>query len=110
MSTFRKFVSVDEFNAWHAEEKAARGYPLPGRNAKTGDISPLSVGPTTDIVSPVVVDAADVRVDLEGLVQEVKAEDGTVLKELPGAESWKPTYDVDGKVDVVESKKVPVKK
>jgi len=98
-----------EFDVWHAAEKAERGYPIPGRNAKTGEVQPLDVGPTTDIVSPVQVDKDDVRFDAAGVVTEVKNELGTVLKALPGKVSWEPARKLDGSIDAVESKVEPVK-
>ena len=107
MSTWRSFTSKAAFDTWHATEKAARGYPLPGRNAKTGAVQPLSIGPTTDIVSFVQVDATDVRTDVGGLVQEVRDAQGVVIKALPGAASWAPTIKADGTIDVVNSKVDP---
>ena len=98
--TFRKFTSVAEFDVWHDKYKADNGYPLPGRNAATGEIQPLTVGPTTDYVAPVEVDDTDVRV----------AFGDDVLDDAPGEASWAPTYKDDGTLDVVKSKTEPASK
>jgi len=98
-----------EFDAWHAAEKAARGYPLRGRNAKTGALAPAGVGMTTDVVAPVQVDTADVRIPLVGTsIAEVKDDKGVVVKPLPGRVSWEPVRKLDGTVDAAASKVEPV--
>ena len=87
-------MSRADFKTWHDKYKADNGYPLPGRNALTGEIQPLAVGPTTDYAAPAEVDAADVRVAFG---------DG-VAADAPGVASWAPTYLLDGAIDVVKSK------
>ncbi len=98
-----------EFDTWHAAEKAARGYPVRGRNAQTGALQPLSVGPTTEIVAPVQVDTTDVRFDAAGVAAEEKDLQGVVVKALPGKVSWEPARKPDGSIDAVASKVEPVK-
>lgn len=99
----------DEFDTWHAAEKAARGYPVRGRNAQTGALQPVGVGMTTEIVAPIQVDATDVRFDAVGVVAEEKDDKGIVVKALPGRVSWEPKRLEDGKIDVAASKLEPVK-
>lgn len=98
-----------EFDAWHAAEKAARGYPLRGRNAQTGALAPVGVGMTTDIVAPIQVDTTDVRFDAVGVAAEEKDDKGVVVKPLPGKVSWEPVRKLDGSIDAVASKVEPVK-
>ena len=108
MSNWRTMTRA-EFDTWHAAEKAARGYPLRGRNAKTGALAPVGVGMTTDIVAPVQVDAADVRFDAVGVTAEEKDDKGVVTKALPGKVSWEPARKLDGSIDAVASKVEPIK-
>lgn len=98
-----------EFDAWHEAEKAERKFPIPGRNALTGEEQPLDVGPTLDLVAPTVVDKDDVRFPVDGVAAEVKDAEGVVLKALPGKVSWEPVRKVDGTIDAVASKTEPVK-
>ena len=48
-----------EFDAWHAAYLADKGYPMPGRNAATGEI--VDTGATTAYASPIEVASADCR-------------------------------------------------
>lgn len=96
-----------EFDTWHAAEKAARGFPVRGRNAQTGALQPVGVGMTTEIVAPIQVDTADVRIDITGVADEVKDEKGVVVKPLPGRVSWEPVRKLDGTIDVAASKVQP---
>jgi len=97
VSTFRKFASVAEFDAWHDQYKADNGYPLPGRNALTGELKPPGVGETTEYVTPIEVSATDVRVAFED-----------DMLDKPGKASWEPAYKEDGTIDAVNSKIEPV--
>ena len=99
MTEWRSLSRAD-FKTWHDQYKADNGYPLPGRNALTGEIQPLTVGPTTDYVAPVEVDDTDVRV----------AFGDDVLDDAPGVASWAPTHKDDGTVDVAKSKTEPAPK
>lgn len=79
-----------EFDAWHAEWKAAVRTPVRGVNAKTGLPAPVGVGETTDYAKPVeVVKDADVRVVAFGELTTL----GRVAAE--------PVFKPDGKVDAV---------
>ena len=80
------------FKTWHNKYKADNGYPLPGRNALTGEIQPLTVGPTTEYAECVEVDHADVRVDVGD------------IDDKPGRASVEPVYNDDGTIDVTKSK------
>ena len=91
MTEWRSLSRAD-FKTWHDKYKADNGYPLPGRNALTGEIQPLTVGPTTDYADPVEVDAADVRFDVED------------IDDKPGRASAAPVYNADGTVNVTASK------
>jgi hypothetical protein len=93
VTTFRKFTSVAEFDAWHDAYKTANGYPLPGVNAATGDISPLSVGPTTDYTAATEIGSADTRFVI--MYTEVLDELGTVLIALPGDPANDPSWMFD---------------
>ena len=93
-------LSRAAFKTWHDQYKSDNGYPLPGRNAATGEIQPLTVGPTTEYVVPVEVSATDVRV----------AFGDDVLANAPGVASWAPTYKDDGTIDVAKSKTEPAPK
>ena len=92
-------LSRANFKKWHAQYKADNGYPLPGRNALTGELQPPGVGETTEYVVPVEVSATDVRVAFE---------DDVLIK--PGKASWAPTYKDDGTIDVAKSKTEPAPK
>ena len=96
MTEWRSLSRAD-FKTWHNKYKADNGYPLPGRNALTGEIQPLTVGPTTDYTAPAEVSATDVRVEFED----------DVLANAPGEASWAPVYKDDGTIDVVKSKTKP---
>lgn len=86
-------LSQAEFDAWHTQYKADNHYPLQGRNAKTGALQPLSIGPTTEYVAPIKVDSTDVRFTVDEKV--------AVLPGKPGAP---PTFKTDGTLDVVKTK------
>lgn len=92
MAEFRS-LSLAEFTAWHEKYKSDNGYPLPGRNAKTGQIQPLSIGPTTDYTAPIIIDTLDVRFPV----------DEKIAVKL-GRLSTPPVYKSDGTVDTVASK------
>ena len=92
MTEWRSLSRAD-FKTWHDQYKADNGYPLPGRNALTGELQPPGVGETTEFVVPVEVDATDVRVAFE---------DDVLIK--PGKVSVAPVYNDDGTVNVTESK------
>jgi len=101
-------MSKAEFDTWHAAEKAARGYPVRGRNAKTGALAPAGTGMTAEIVAPVQVDTTDVRIPLDGTsIAEVKDDKGVVVKPLPGRASWEPARKADGTIDAAASKVQP---
>ena len=85
-------MSRAAFGLWHTKYKADNGYPLHGRNAATGEIQPLDVGPTTDYTECVEVDHADVRVDVGD------------IDDKPGRASGAPVYNDDGTVNVTKSK------
>ena len=91
MTEWRSLSRAD-FKTWHDKFKSDNGYPLHGRNAATGEIQPLDVGPTTDYVVPVEVDRADVRVDVGD------------IDDKPGRASGAPVYNDDGTVNVTKSK------
>ena len=99
MTEWRSLSRAD-FKTWHDQYKADNGYPLPGRNALTGELQPPGVGETTEYVAPVEVDATDVRV----------AFGDDVLANAPGGASWAPTYKDDGTIDVTKSKTEPALK
>lgn len=85
-------MTAAQFKAWHDSYKADRGYPLQGRNAATGE--PVDVGWTTEYTAPVVVDAGDVRF-------EVDPKDVPVL---PGKKAARPVFKADDTLDVAKSK------
>jgi len=89
-------LSRASFKTWHDQYKADNGYPLPGRNAKTGELEPPGVGETTEYVTPTEVDSTDVRFDVGDLADK------------PGVASWEPAYKEDGTIDVAQSKIEPV--
>lgn len=53
-------MPTDTYTAWHAQYKADHGYPLPGRNAETGEV--VATGATTNYTLPVVTAAGNVVV------------------------------------------------
>jgi len=91
MAEWRSLSKAD-FDKWHDKYKADNGYPLPGRNAKTGELEPPGVGETTEYVTPTEVDSTDVRFDVGD------------LDDKPGKASWEPAYKEDGTIDVAKSK------
>ena len=107
MSEWRSLSRAD-FKTWHTKYKADNGYPLPGRNALTGELQPLTVGPTTDYAAPLEVDAADVRVTVDEKSFLRTDDEGVITDTAPGVPSWAPAYNDDGTVDIVKSKIEPV--
>ena len=103
-------MSRADFKTWHDKYKADNGYPLPGRNALTGELQPLTVGPTTDYADPVEVDATDVRVTVDEKSFLRTDDEGVITDTAPGVPSWAPAYNDDGTVDVVKSKTEPASK
>jgi hypothetical protein len=93
MGVIFRSASLAEFDAWHEKYKADHGYPLPGRNALTGEIQPLSIGPTTEYTEPIKIDDTDVRFLVEDKIAAV----------APGKPSVPPSRKIDGTVDVLRS-------
>lgn len=79
-------LSRAEFDAWHAAYKQAHGFPLPGRNAATGELVPAPTGVTTDYTTPTDVGTADSRFTImfDGLEGD-----------LPGAPAADPSWFFD---------------
>lgn len=50
-----------EFDAWHQQYLADNGYPLPGRNAATGELVPAPTGVTAAYTNALEVASADCR-------------------------------------------------
>lgn len=51
----------DEFAVWHEAYKAAQGYPIPGRNAATGELVEAPIGVTTNYTTAAVLGSFDER-------------------------------------------------
>ena len=88
-------MSRANFKKWHDKYKSDNGYPLPGRNALTGELEPPGVGETTEYVTPTEVDSTDVRFDVGDLADK------------PGKASWAPVHKEDGTIDATKSKATP---
>mgnify|MGYP000997970365 FL=1 len=86
-------MSAADFATWHSAFKTTNSYPIAGRNAATGVVQSLSVGPTTDYTTAHTVDSTDVRF-------LVKQSDFTTL---PGKASAAPRRNSNGTVNTVDS-------
>lgn len=75
-----------EFDVWHAAYKQANGYPLPGRNAATGELVPTPTGVTTEYTAPIAVGSFDTRC-------VVMFDDGD--ENLPGDPAADPSWFTD---------------
>jgi hypothetical protein len=67
---FYSWLSLDDFNAWHADACTALGIPHPNHNAATGEIDE-SAQWTTAYTQPTVVAEDDVRAYVEDKVAEL---------------------------------------
>lgn len=88
-----------EFDTWHAAYLAANGYPLPGRNALTGELVPAPVGVTTAYTSPIEVASADARFVV--MFEDQFDEDGLPLNTLPGEMANDPAWFFDQSLETL---------
>lgn len=98
MTTWRTLTRA-EFDAWHQAYLTANGYPLPGRNAKTGALVPAPVGVTTAYTSPLDVASADTRFTV--MFEEQYDENGLPLNTLPGEAANDPSWFFDSSLETL---------
>ena len=81
---FYSWLTLDLFNAWHADACTALGIPYPGHNAATGEVDENAQW-TTAYTEPVVVADDDVRAYVEQSVAELVPDGLGVPSEPPPA-------------------------
>lgn len=99
MTTWRTLTKA-EFDTWHQEYLAANGYPLPGRNALTGEVVPAPTGVTSAYTSPIEVASADCRFVVM-FEEELDPETGDVVVELPGEPANDPSWFFDSSLETL---------
>lgn len=81
---FYSWLSLDAFNAWHADACVALGIPHPNRNAATGEIDENAQW-TTAYTEAVLVAEDDVRAYVEQYVADLVPDGLGVPSEPPPA-------------------------
>lgn len=99
MTTWRTLTKA-EFDTWHQQYLTDMGYPLPGRNALTGELVPAPTGVTVTYTSPIEVAAADCRFVVM-FDEELDPETGQPLVELPGDPANDPAWFFDSTLETL---------
>lgn len=97
-STWRTLTKA-EFDEWHQAYLTEQGYPLPGRNALTGELVPAPVGVTTAYTSPIEVASADTRFTV--MFDDEFDENGIPLNTLPGETANDPSWFFDSSLETL---------
>lgn len=97
--TIWRTMTRAEFDEWHAEYLTEQGYPLPGRNALTGELVPAPIGVTSAYTSPLDLASADTRFTI--MFEDEFDEDGLPLNTLPGEAAEDPSWFFDSSIETL---------